>query len=250
MAASAEGSSSENNDWLAVRNWPNVEKEREREKRRMRDRERRQSMSEEQRERHLARRRRNYQLRRQRASLMSSCPPPLPPLPSQTRGIIIPRTRSIFHQCDETIQLECIEKDHERLLEASLSTMSSSHPGGAGQDATTHVKYPYPEGLHFYQIKHFARLLNSPSGEAHDHIQHVEAQVSAKGCDSTTISKCKLRRRVRLIDLKRLARALNSAPKGEKVELMGHMQIICSKSVDEPISEVQQINAYSGVFAP
>ncbi|CAH9086060.1 unnamed protein product [Cuscuta europaea] len=187
----AEGSSSENNDWLAVRNWGNVQKEREREKRRMRDRERRQSMSEEQRERHLARRRRNYQLRRQRASLMASRPPLPPPLPPQTRGIIIPRTRSSFHQCDETFQLECT-KDHERLLEASLSTMSSSRPGGAGQDAMTHVKYPYPEGLHFYQIKHLARLLNSPSGEAHDHIHHVEAQVSAnaKCCDSTTISKC------------------------------------------------------------
>lgn len=59
--------SSENQDWLAVKNWRNIQKEREREKRRMRDRERRQSMSLEERERHLARRRRNYQLRRQRA---------------------------------------------------------------------------------------------------------------------------------------------------------------------------------------
>lgn len=42
-------------------------REQERERRRMRDRQRRQSMTEEQRERHLARRRRNYQLRRLRA---------------------------------------------------------------------------------------------------------------------------------------------------------------------------------------
>lgn len=49
-------------DWLAG------QKERERERRRMRDRQRRQSMSLEEREKHLARRRRNYQLRRQRAA--------------------------------------------------------------------------------------------------------------------------------------------------------------------------------------
>ncbi|XP_010540836.1 PREDICTED: uncharacterized protein LOC104814480 [Tarenaya hassleriana] len=46
-----------------------VRKNQERERRRLRDRERRQSMSQEERERHLARRRRNYQLRRQRAEI-------------------------------------------------------------------------------------------------------------------------------------------------------------------------------------
>ena len=44
-----------------------TQREEERERRRMRDRQRRQSMTIEQRERHLARRRRNYQLRRLRA---------------------------------------------------------------------------------------------------------------------------------------------------------------------------------------
>ncbi|CAH8306075.1 unnamed protein product [Eruca vesicaria subsp. sativa] len=44
-------------------------KEREMERRRLRDRERRQSMSQDERERHLARRRKNYQLRRQRAEV-------------------------------------------------------------------------------------------------------------------------------------------------------------------------------------
>lgn len=67
MEMATDQGSSENQDWLAVKNWRNIQKEREREKRRMRDRERRQSMSLEERERHLARRRRNYQLRRQRA---------------------------------------------------------------------------------------------------------------------------------------------------------------------------------------
>lgn len=41
-------------------------REQERERRRMRDRQRRQSMTLEQKEKHLARRRRNYQLRRER----------------------------------------------------------------------------------------------------------------------------------------------------------------------------------------
>lgn len=44
-----------------------MQREQERERRRIRDRQRRQSMTVEQRERHLARRRRNYQLRRLRA---------------------------------------------------------------------------------------------------------------------------------------------------------------------------------------
>ena len=44
----------------------------ERERRRMRDRQRRQSMTVEQRERHLARRRRNYQIRRLRAETCNS----------------------------------------------------------------------------------------------------------------------------------------------------------------------------------
>lgn len=44
-----------------------LQKEEERERRRLRDRQRRQSMSVEEREKHLARRRRNYQLRRLRA---------------------------------------------------------------------------------------------------------------------------------------------------------------------------------------
>lgn len=44
-----------------------MQREQERERRRMRDRQRRQSMTLEQREKHLARRRRNYQLRRLRA---------------------------------------------------------------------------------------------------------------------------------------------------------------------------------------
>lgn len=44
-----------------------MQREQERERRRIRDRQRRQSMTLEQRERHLARRRRNYQLRRLRA---------------------------------------------------------------------------------------------------------------------------------------------------------------------------------------
>lgn len=48
--------------------WRARQKERERERRRMRDRQRRQSMSVEEREKHLARRRKNYQLRRQRAA--------------------------------------------------------------------------------------------------------------------------------------------------------------------------------------
>ncbi|XP_009136772.1 uncharacterized protein LOC103860853 [Brassica rapa] len=46
-----------------------IRKEKEMERRRLRDRERRQSMSQDERERHLARRRKNYQLRRQRAEV-------------------------------------------------------------------------------------------------------------------------------------------------------------------------------------
>ena len=53
-----------------------LRKELERERRRIRDRQRRQSMSLEDREKHLARRRRNYKLRRQRAETARLNPPP------------------------------------------------------------------------------------------------------------------------------------------------------------------------------
>lgn len=56
-----------------------IRKELERERRRIRDRQRRQSMSLEEKEKHLARRRRNYQLRRQRAE-MARLNPPISPI--------------------------------------------------------------------------------------------------------------------------------------------------------------------------
>ncbi|KAK5827035.1 hypothetical protein PVK06_021970 [Gossypium arboreum] len=56
-----------------------IRKELERERRRLRDRQRRQSMSLEEKEKHLARRRRNYQLRRQRAE-MARLNPPMSPI--------------------------------------------------------------------------------------------------------------------------------------------------------------------------
>lgn len=49
------------------------------------------------------------------------------------------------------------------------------------------VKYPYPKGLHFYQIRHLARLLNSRSGGVRDHNQRVEAEVTDKNYD---VPKC------------------------------------------------------------
>ncbi|KAK9671946.1 hypothetical protein RND81_12G065700 [Saponaria officinalis] len=55
-----------------------MQREKERERRRQRDRERRQKMSQEQREHHLARRRRNYQLRRIRAQNAKQTRPTTP----------------------------------------------------------------------------------------------------------------------------------------------------------------------------
>lgn len=56
-----------------------------------------------------------------------------------------------------------------------------------GAEARIRVKYPYPKGLHFYQIRHLARLLNSRSGEVHGHNQQDEAEVTDKNYD---VTKC------------------------------------------------------------
>ncbi|KAG5574410.1 hypothetical protein H5410_054544 [Solanum commersonii] len=59
-------------EWHVIKNWRNAQKEKERERCRIRDRLRRQTMSNEEREKYLARRRRNYQLRRQKVLKSSS----------------------------------------------------------------------------------------------------------------------------------------------------------------------------------
>nr|GMD43974.1 zinc finger CCCH domain-containing protein 18 isoform X2 [Ipomoea batatas] len=244
--------SSENQDWLAVKNWRNIQKEREREKRRMRDRERRQSMSLEERERHLARRRRNYQLRRQRALNNAAA-----------------KTGSEAENENNNLQVVSVVPELEFYSDSAPRFVSTKDHATNPPEARRirPVKYPYPKGLHFYQIRHLARLLNSRSGGVRDHNQRVEAEVTDKNYDVPK-SSGKLWRRIRLIDMKRLARALNSVPKGqpntannnsgeriEEVEGNEEQMICSSKSLtpeqsNEAICDVQQVNAYSGVFAP
>ncbi|XP_019191125.1 PREDICTED: uncharacterized protein LOC109185624 [Ipomoea nil] len=255
--------SSENQDWLAVKNWRNIQKEREREKRRMRDRERRQSMSLEERERHLARRRRNYQLRRQRALNNAAA--------KTGHQVLNTGSEAENENSNNNLQVVSVVPElefHSDSAPRFVSTKNSiSVDYGAEARRIRPVKYPYPKGLHFYQIRHLARLLNSRSGEVHDHHQQVGAEVTDKNYDVTK-SSGKLWRRIRLIDMKRLARALNSVPKGqpnaannnsgeriEEVEGNAEQMICSSKSLtpeqsNEAICDVQQVNAYSGVFAP
>ncbi|KAA8537287.1 hypothetical protein F0562_027026 [Nyssa sinensis] len=158
--------------------WRALQRERERERRRMRDRQRRQSMSLEEREKHLARRRRNYQLRRQRVENAK--------LDSQQEQYII-GTRA---------------NGQER---ANASATKSEGSAATG----VHKSAKYPRRLCLNQIKHLARLLNTPvdnpCGESHQIVADVMRKERVR-------RRCRSRS-LRLIHVKRLARALNSCMK-------------------------------------
>ncbi|KAH0711226.1 hypothetical protein KY289_007185 [Solanum tuberosum] len=182
-------------EWHVVKNWRNAQKEKERERRRIRDRLRRQTMSNEEREKHLARRRRNYQLRRQKVlnnSSFSTCQN----YDSTTSAgysneeenqAIVPVSGLGVQLSDVTFHPE-LYKSQEEPADAS----STLHQGVEKVERSQNV-------MPLYQIRHLARLLNSFSSKN----QEI-------GTKDNVNTESRSRRGIRLIDVKRLARALNS----------------------------------------
>ncbi|XP_069147507.1 uncharacterized protein [Solanum lycopersicum] len=186
----------ESKEWHVVKNWRNAQKEKERERRRIRDRLRRQTMSNEEREKHLARRRRNYQLRRQKVLNNSSS--------------------SVCQNCDSTTSAGYSNEDenqatvpvsglgvqlsdatfHPELYKSQEDASSALHKG---VEERSYKVQRIQNTMPLYQIRHLARLLNSFSSNN----QEI-------GTKDNVNTESRSRRGIRLIDVKRLARTLNS----------------------------------------
>ncbi|CAN8324783.1 unnamed protein product [Cochlearia groenlandica] len=155
-------------------------KEQERERRRLRDRKRRQFMSQDERERHLARRRKNYQLRRQRAELhriqtvaeVNQQPTPTspPPCPRATNNIVVPL---VDESDDQSVGIP---------MEA-LAKMTGT--------------------IRLSRVKHLARKLSKSS-----------VGTSVEACNKVA-TRCAMSNGLRLSHVKRLVRA-----KGQQEEML------------------------------
>ncbi|CAN4126979.1 unnamed protein product [Withania somnifera] len=190
-------------EWHVVKNWRNAQKEKERERRRIRDRLRRQTMSNEEREKHLARRRRNYQLRRQKVLNNSSFSTSQNYESTTSTGysneeenqVIVPFSGVGVQLSDDTF--------HPELCTSQEEPADASSTLHQGVEERRYKVQRSPNILPLYQIRHLARLLNSFSSDN----QEIETNLMSNDNVNT---ENRSRLHIRLIDVKRLARALNA----------------------------------------
>ncbi|XP_056856130.1 uncharacterized protein LOC130494381 isoform X3 [Raphanus sativus] len=147
-------------------------KEKEMERRRLRDRERRQSMSQDERERHLARRRKNYQLRRQRAevSRIGSQIQEITGEGSQLAAVISP-----LHSGDSSTVPSLFDSDQMEEFGKLVGTIRLS------------------------RVKHLARTLRKWS--------NTGAEASSSSGATNAMTRCAMSSGLRLSRVKRLVRS-------------------------------------------
>ncbi|XP_059639889.1 uncharacterized protein LOC132282289 [Cornus florida] len=157
--------------------WHTLQREQERERRRMRDRQRRQSMSLEQREKHLARRRRNYQLRRQRAENAQ--------LDSRhvktsiaARGELKTQNENQALVADLELSVQCDVVAHVG-FDSGQETLNASATKSEGAEGGGQNSAKLPQRLRLSKIRHLARLLNTPVGRL-GATHQIGADVAAK----------------------------------------------------------------------
>ncbi|KAK9023025.1 hypothetical protein V6N11_003258 [Hibiscus sabdariffa] len=182
-----------------------LRKELERERRRLRDRQRRQSMSHEEREKHLARRRRNYQLRRQRAETARLYTTPPPIQFEETTSISTIHSplsnpiSSLSPRFNAAAAAAAADPNHghDRLVLDTRSSQSLEIPA--------HKLAILPGKVRLNRIKHLARVINDPdcNGVA------MGAIMKENGTSNCLVSK-----RLRLSRIKRIARSVNSIVQG------------------------------------
>ncbi|CAK9156827.1 unnamed protein product [Ilex paraguariensis] len=164
--------------------WRTVEKERERERRRMRDRQRIQSLSLEEKEKHPARRSRNYQLRRQRAgnAQMGS---QHEQASTATRCELSLRSENQALIDVSDMSVECNGLEHVRF---SRGQEKPKAPGARCEDGETRVQRSakLPKRLRLSQIRHLARLLNTPVVKPTDGSEQIGTDVLVKDSASST----------------------------------------------------------------
>ncbi|KDP36444.1 hypothetical protein JCGZ_09514 [Jatropha curcas] len=182
----------------------NLQKEQERERRRIRDRQRRQSMSVEEREKHLARRRRNYQLRRQRAENAR-----LDPRFNQKTAAV---TSTIITNSVSPIKIE----EYAPIFSVSNVNVSaqcntgliSGHSNCIGLEIPANKLAIVPRRLRLNHLKHLARSLDDPVGISNNN-HSISVDLIIKGNENAN-SSCVPLKGLRLNRVKRLARSLNS----------------------------------------
>ncbi|GKV18771.1 hypothetical protein SLEP1_g29109 [Rubroshorea leprosula] len=189
----------------AVPNRSELRKEQERERRRLRDRQRRQSMSLEEREKHLARRRRNYQLRRQRAQTALSNPQ------TQFSQTSIGTGDEDGMHASNHLQLETSVLDFR-----STESNDVALGGSDGQERLIAdsrkaeiLEIPadklaiIPGKLRLNRIKQLARVIHGGNSS--------NGVVAGVVMDGNATPNCKSVKGLRLNRIKRLARAINPA---------------------------------------
>ncbi|KAF8030488.1 hypothetical protein BT93_E2814 [Corymbia citriodora subsp. variegata] len=144
-------------------------REQERERRRMRDRQRRQSMTLEQKEKHLARRRRNYQLRRERKNLGSDHQS------GQTdtaieRGNTGRNNRQVDH-CAQQFAAQYDRAVSVGFNQVLQNTSAESLRSNSGKSTT---------GVRLNRLKRLARTANSAPNETSEKNHHDETQGQQK----------------------------------------------------------------------
>ncbi|XP_038881723.1 uncharacterized protein LOC120073145 isoform X2 [Benincasa hispida] len=180
-----------------------LQRERERERRRIRDKERRSSMSTEQRERHLARRRRNYQLRRLRSrnvKITNLCF-------SETKFYKAVAETSIAELDLQRNGLTLVGFNHEQESLNPDSTMSSSFET-LGPKAET-----FQGRVRLSHIRRLARSIGIH--QMYSQMSFVEESTSNCKCEDLNLEYDQSRssKVLRLNHIKHLARMMNSSVK-------------------------------------
>ncbi|CAL0309123.1 unnamed protein product [Lupinus luteus] len=195
-----------------------MQREEERERRRIRDRQRRQSMTREQKEKHLARRRRNYQLRRQRAAIAYG---PFIPLLHQNQSL-----ESSAGEVSSSDELQGITSNNlldysvlchgiglpQHVPNQGLETLNSGTNVDEGPsrhvETLDHSQTNSSRKLRLNHIRRLARNVTCSSSDPAG-IHQVAAELITKEDVSTGDNGCTTKS-MRLNCIKRLARSRNS----------------------------------------
>lgn len=178
-----------------------LRKEQERERRRLRDRQRRQSMSLEEREKHLARRRRNYQLRRQRAESARLDPH----IQLAVNGEMLNGHDHQVLNFVSNINTECNGGLPVGSEQGNEIEFTKSH----SLEVPAHKMPKFPGRLRLNRLKHLARTINDPRDEPVDDHRITTDSMAKMDVSPNCISSNGLR----LNRVKRIARTLNSTIK-------------------------------------
>ncbi|CAK7323282.1 unnamed protein product [Dovyalis caffra] len=180
----------------------NLQKEQERERRRLRDRQRRQAMSVEEREKHLARRRRNYQLRRQRARNVRDPQVNQADLGDSDEMLMLPSNEN--HQAAISVPVQSNGVSHVD-MDQRQGSLNAGNANSVGLEVPAHKLAKLPIRSRLNHIKNLARSLvdTLDIGDSHK----ITADLTTKG---GATSNCTPPKALRLNRVKHLARVLSS----------------------------------------